>query len=163
MIPVAIGLLWYPALRRTSKRWLAFLLAFTVGLLAFLLVDTVAEGLELAGATAAALDTTLRKRRSTEGDVAGPLGGLLLAYLIAGGIGLHNTGEGLAVGASLATGEVALGTFLIVGFALHNTTEGLAIVAPLGDAAKRPALRHFVALGALAGAPASGSCTRRGF
>ena len=174
VIPVAIGLLWYPALRRTPRRWLAFLLAFTVGLLAFLLVDTIAEGLELAGVTAAALDglslfamgavatvlvlaaldTALRKRRSGEGDVAGPLSGLLLAYLIAGGIGLHNMGEGLAVGASLATGEVALGTFLIVGFALHNTTEGLAIVAPLGDDAGRPALRHFVALGALAGAPA---------
>jgi zinc transporter ZupT len=78
---------------------------------------------------------------------------LVLAYLIAAGIGLHNLGEGLAVGAALAAGEIGLGTFLVVGFALHNTTEGLAIVAPLGSRAERPSLWHFVALGALAGVP----------
>jgi zinc transporter ZupT len=79
--------------------------------------------------------------------------GLVLAYLIAAGIGLHNLGEGLAVGAALAAGEIALGTFLVVGFALHNTTEGLAIVAPLGTRSQRPSVWHFVALGAVAGAP----------
>jgi zinc transporter ZupT len=79
---------------------------------------------------------------------------LSLAYLIAAGIGLHNMGEGLAVGAALATGEVALGTFLVVGFALHNTTEGLAIASPLGSTGERPPLWHLVALGAVAGAPA---------
>jgi zinc transporter ZupT len=78
---------------------------------------------------------------------------LELAYLIAAGIGLHNLGEGLAVGSALAAGEVALGTFLVLGFAIHNTTEGLAIVAPLGAAGDRPALMHFVLLGVLAGAP----------
>ena len=166
VIPVAVGLLWFPALRRASQRWLTFFLAFTVGLLAFLLIDTVEEGFELAGETAAVLNglgvffigalvavsalawlsTALDKRRSVTS-------GLTLAYLIATGIGLHNLGEGLAVGAALATGEIALGTFLVVGFALHNTTEGLAIVAPLGADENRPPLRHFVLLGVIAGVP----------
>ena len=166
VIPVAVGLLWFPALKRASQKWLTFFLAFTVGLLAFLLIDTVEEGFELAGETAAALNglgvffigalvavavlawlsaSLDAKRKVTSG--------LLLSYLIAAGIGLHNLGEGLAVGAALTAGEIALGTFLIVGFALHNTTEGLAIVAPMGTDDKRPSLWHFVALGAIAGIP----------
>jgi ZIP family zinc transporter len=175
VIPVAVGLLWFPALRRASKRWLGFFLAFTVGLLVFLLADTVVEGIELAGETAAVLDglmlfvigalgavlalfffeRLLDRRRAGEGVAASGswLGGLVLAYLIATGIGLHNLGEGLAIGSALAVGEVALGTFLVLGFMLHNTTEGLAIVAPIGSAEKRPALWHFAALGAVAGAP----------
>lgn len=176
VIPVAIGLFWYPSLRRASRRWIGFFLAFTVGLLGFLLIDTVAEGFELAGETPAALDGLslfalgaigavaglaaferfLEGRRATqsvEQSGARTIGGLVLAYLMATGIGLHNLGEGLAVGAALAGGEIALGTFLILGFAIHNTTEGLAIVAPLGPEAKRPSLWHFAALGAVAGAP----------
>jgi ZIP family zinc transporter len=176
VIPVAIGLFWYPSLRRASKQWIGFFLAFTVGLLGFLLIDTVAEGFELAGETAVALDGLslfaigavgavaglaaferfLGRRRTTqsvEQREASPISGLVLAYLIAAGIGLHNLGEGLAVGAALAGGEFALGTFLILGFAIHNTTEGLAIVAPLGSETKRPSLWHFAALGAVAGAP----------
>jgi ZIP family zinc transporter len=173
VIPVAIGLFWYPSLRRASKRWIGFFLAFTVGLLGFLLIDTVAEGFELAGQTAAALDGLslfaigaigavaalasfeqfLQRRRPADNKVGNPISGLVLAYLIAAGIGLHNLGEGLAVGAALAGGEIALGTFLILGFAIHNTTEGLAIVAPLGSDARRPSLWHFAALGAVAGAP----------
>lgn len=174
VIPVAIGLMWFPSLRRADRRWLNFFLALTLGLLSFLLVDTVAEGLELSAATPAtlnglslfalgalgavlglmALEVKLNdRRRGRAGSTA--FSGLALAYLIAGGIGLHNMGEGLAVGAALATGETALGTFLVLGFALHNTTEGLAIVAPLGRAnEQRPPLWHFAALGTIAGAPA---------
>jgi ZIP family zinc transporter len=174
VIPVAIGLLWFPSLRRASRKWMRFFLAFTMGLLVFLLVDTTAEGLELAAETAAVLDGlglfaigaiaaivgllflegTLERRRDALGSRAGTgLAGLMLSYLIAAGIGLHNMGEGLAVGAALATGELALGNVLVLGFALHNTTEGLAIVAPLGSTERRPSLWHFVALGAVAGAP----------
>ena len=176
VLPIAIGLLWFPSLRRASKSAIGFFLAFTVGLLAFLLVDTVAEGLELAGATGAALDgaglfaigaltalmalffleAELRRRTSARA-------GLVLAYLIAAGIGLHNLGEGLAVGAALAAGEVALGTFLVAGFALHNTTEGLAIVAPLGREGTRPGIRHLLALGALAGLPTIAGAWAGGF
>lgn len=177
VIPVAIGLLFFPAIKRASPKWVGFFLALTVGLLAFLLIDTVAEGVELAGETAASLDglalfgagvlgvvlaltvlgTALDRRGATDGRATSTrtrgVSGLALAYLISAGIGLHNLGEGLAVGAALAAGEVALGTGLVLGFALHNTTEGLAIVSPLGGNAKRPSLWHFVGFGAVAGAP----------
>ena len=68
------------------------------------------------------------------------------------GIGLHNLGEGLAIGGAMVLGEIALSTFLIIGFTLHNTTEGLAIVAPL--ARERPRIPYLLALGLVAGAPA---------
>jgi zinc transporter ZupT len=167
VIPVAVGLLWFPALRAASKTLLAFFLAFTLGLLAFLLIDTLAEGFEIAGETGAALDgiglfgigavvavlLLLGLERWLSAKRGASTSGLFLAYLIATGIGLHNLGEGLAVGAALAAGELALGTTLILGFALHNTTEGLAIVAPLGGDKERPALKHFVGLGVVAGVP----------
>jgi zinc transporter, ZIP family len=173
LLPVLIGLLWFPSLRRASRRWLDFFLALTLGLLVFLLVDTIAEGLDLAGETAAVLNglglfalgavgsvlaltslqEVLRRRGADDAGAAATRAPLALAYLIATGIGLHNLGEGLAVGAALTTGELALGTFLVIGFALHNTTEGLAIVAPLGGRDSRPSLLHFAALGAIAGAP----------
>jgi zinc transporter ZupT len=73
--------------------------------------------------------------------------------MIATGIGLHNLGEGLAIGSAYAVGALALGAFLVIGFAIHNTTEGLAIVAPLAKG-ERPGAWRIVALGALAGAPA---------
>ncbi|MGH2748964.1 MAG: ZIP family metal transporter [Actinomycetota bacterium] len=175
VIPVAIGLLWFGALSRARARWIAFFLALTVGLLVFLLVDTIEEGLEIAAGVGALngiglfaigalgavaglffLEGALGRARAT-------VKGLFLAYLVAAGIGLHNLGEGLAVGAALAVGEIALGTFLIVGFALHNTTEGLAIVAPLGGEARRPSLWHFAALGALAGVPTIAGAWLGGF
>lgn len=187
VIPVGLGLLFFPALRRASPRWIGFFLALTVGLLVFLLIDTVAEGVELAGETAASLDglalfgvgvlgavlgltvlgSALDRRKDSTGASHSEVSaarGLALAYLIAAGIGLHNLGEGLAVGAALAAGEVALGTGLVLGFAIHNTTEGLAIVSPLGgEGAKRPSLWHFVALGALAGAPTIAGAWAGGF
>jgi zinc transporter ZupT len=182
VIPIAVGLLWFPALRRASRRWLGFFLAFTIGLLAFLLVDTISEGLELASETASRLngvalfaigalvavigltwlEGALGRKRSVARSTAST-GALLVAYLVAAGIGLHNLGEGLAVGSALAAGEVALGTFLVLGFAIHNTTEGLAIVAPLGTSDKRPSLWHFAALGALAGAPTIAGAWLGGF
>jgi ZIP family zinc transporter len=167
VIPVSVGLLWFPAIQRAGRKVLTFVLAFTVGLLVFLLLDTVAEGFELAQAAPAAFDglglfvlgalAAILALTGVEGALSGKrastdTAALGLAYLIALGIGLHNMGEGLAVGSALAVGEIALGTFLIVGFALHNTTEGLAIVAPLGGG-RRPSLWHFVAFGAVAGAP----------
>ncbi|HVF52488.1 MAG TPA: ZIP family metal transporter [Actinomycetota bacterium] len=175
VIPIAVGLLWWPALRRAGDRWIAFFLAFTIGLLAFLLVDTVAEGLELSAATGSALDglglfavgaalavialSAISERLPKGAGKAG----LAFAYLVAAGIGLHNLGEGLAVGTALAVGELGLGTSLVLGFALHNTTEGLAIVAPFGSNAKRPAIRHFIALGAIAGVPTIAGAWMGGF
>ena len=81
-----------------------------------------------------------------------PQSGLAISGPIALGIGLHNLGEGLAIGAAFALGEVALGVFLIIGFTLHNVTEGIGIAAPL--VRERPRLAHFAGLAALAGTPA---------
>jgi zinc transporter ZupT len=180
VIPVALGMLWLPFVRRIGEGWIRLLIAFTVGLLAVLGVDAALEGLEI-GATApavfggqalvllgalaaylalAGVDAYLSERGgrssgSTDGARSGrsaAKGGTYLALLVAIGIGLHNLGEGLAIGSAYAVGALALGAFLVIGFALHNTTEGLAIVAPLAE--RTPRLRHLFALGLIAGAPA---------
>lgn len=179
VIPVSLGMLWLPFVRRIGERWIAALIAFTVGLLAFLGIDAALEGLEIAGEAPSAfggaglvfagaliaylllagVDAHLSRRgeaaRAAGGAGAAARGGLYLALLVAIGIGLHNLGEGLAIGSAYATGALALGAFLVVGFAIHNTTEGLAIVAPLrGGGAARPGLGRLVGLGLIAGAPA---------
>lgn len=180
VIPVALGLLWYPAMKRMGRKWLGFLLALTVGLLVFLLVDTFLEileiGAELPGvfqgvplALFAALLTWLaimavsvmqNRRNEAGGSVRAK--GAFLATLIALSIGLHNFGEGLAVGAAFALGEAALGSFLVIGFILHNITEGIGIAAPLvpnrrndeEQANSSPSLLTFAGLALLAGFPA---------
>ena len=189
VMPVAIGLLWFPFLANLSARAMDFLLALTVGLLAFLLIDGAQEGLEAAALlpesfqggvlfvlTAAGaylllewVGALLKSRRPSSSD--GGLdrrsppgeGGWVLALLIAIGIGLHNFGEGLAIGSAFALGEVTLGTLLIVGFALHNTTEGLAIVAPLARERQRVSLGQLVKLGLIGGLPTIAGAWLGGF
>lgn len=166
VMPVSLGLLWYPLVQRLGQRAVNVLLCFTVGLLVFLGVDAIAEALEAArhlpgiyhglalialGVGGSVLVLTAVERRLSPRDGAGAQGGLALAYLIAAGIGLHNLGEGLAIGSAFNLGEISLGTTLIIGFTVHNLTEGLAIVAPL--ARVRATMSHFLALGLLAGAP----------
>jgi ZIP family zinc transporter len=171
VIPVALGLLWYPLMSRIGKRGLQFLLALTVGLLAYLLVDSAHDGLEAAalvpgsfqgptlfvfGALAAfigldVIGAAIARRRASYSSEASS--GWVLAVLIAVGIGLHNFGEGLAIGSAFALGELALGTLLIVGFTLHNTTEGLAIVAPLARRSEQVGLGGLVQLGLIGGVP----------
>ncbi len=173
VIPIAVGLLWLPQLRRSSDRVMAFVLAFTVGLLVFLFVDTIVEGTELALETAGVLDgfglmaigalVAVVGLSWLSGRGGNRSGGATLAFLIAAGVGLHNLGEGLAVGAALAGGEFGLGTGLVIGFALHNTTEGLAIVAPYGGDAQRPSLGRLAFLGAVAGVPTIAGTWAGGF
>lgn len=164
VIPVFIGLLWLPFVRAVSRRWIDFFLSLTIGLLIFLGVSSLIEALETASMVPAAFQghalvllgalgtplvlTAVGRWRATGREERSPL---YVAGLIALGIGLHNLGEGLAIGASYATGEIALGTFLVIGFLLHNTTEGLGIVTPLAD--ERPRLGSLILLGALAGVP----------
>ena len=170
VLPVLLGMLLLPVLRRSGGAVVRALLAVTVGLLAFLAVDGTAEGVELAvgsggpfgGATLvvlgaglaylllSGLDHRLRRRRQAARAHGG--GGLRLAATVAVGIGLHNLGEGLAIGSAYAVGELALGAALVVGFALHNTTEGIAVVAPLTEERPRPV--QLLGLGLVAGAPA---------
>jgi zinc transporter, ZIP family len=165
VIPVALGLLWYPFLRRLGSAGMNFVLAMTVGLLAFLVIDTLEEALEVAaelpgvfsGVPLVVLLTLLTllglvgmERLLRRGrEEASRLG---TSYRIALGIGLHNLGEGLAIGAAFALGEAALGAFLVVGFTLHNITEGVGIAAPILK--ERPRLAHFLWLALLGGGPA---------
>jgi zinc transporter ZupT len=179
IIPVSLGMLWLPFVRRVDRRWIGALIAFTVGLLALLAIDAALEGLEIAaqapsafGGSAlvyvgaliaylllAALDAYLdgRRGRSADADAGATQRGLYMALLVAIGIGLHNLGEGLAIGSAYAGGALALGAFLVVGFAIHNPTEGLAIVTPLREgvgSGSSARLGHLAALGLIAGAPA---------
>jgi ZIP family zinc transporter len=76
-----------------------------------------------------------------------------LALFIATGIGLHNFGEGLAIGQSAAADELSLALVLIIGFGLHNATEGFGICAPLQGEAEAPSWGFLALLGLIAGAP----------
>ena len=76
-----------------------------------------------------------------------------LALLIAVGIGLHNFGEGLAIGGSAATGAISLAVLLVIGFALHNATEGFGIVAPLAAEGERPSWGFLLLMGVIGGGP----------
>jgi zinc transporter ZupT len=174
IIPVMIGLLWLPFIKKISKNKYHFFLALTAGLLLFLGIDSVEEALDvseenLAGSfNGALLVTTVvvlsflglyysgekLLKRAESSRLTKPVA---IALMIAIGIGLHNFGEGLAIGAAVGLGSIAFSTFLIVGFALHNTTEGIAIAAPMsrGKALIGKALIGKLAgLGLIAGAPA---------
>jgi ZIP family zinc transporter len=76
-----------------------------------------------------------------------------LSLLIAVGIGLHNFGEGLAIGQSAAVGAIGLATILVIGFALHNGTEGFGIVAPLAAEGDRPSWGFLLLMGLIGGGP----------
>lgn len=176
IIPVVLGMMWYPAMSRIDRKWLGGILALTMGLLVFLLIDTLLEAFELAETLPGVFQGIplaifsglfiwfiLLAVRSTS-PAPRSRGGMRLARLIALGIGLHNLGEGLAIGAAFALGEAALGSFLVIGFTLHNVTEGIGIAAPLlpeipnGDSdqspAARPSIGSFALLALLAGSPA---------
>lgn len=163
IVPIFLGVLWYPFLRRLGNRAMNFILALTVGLLVYLAIGTWLDANEFAQELPAfwqgvplvifiallSLGILLalgNRRKSTDNN---PLG---ISYRIALGIGLHNLGEGLAIGAAFALGEAALGTFLILGFTLHNITEGVGITAPI--VRKNPGLKHFALLILLSGGPA---------
>jgi len=227
VIPVMIGLMWYPYIRRISIGKYSFFLSLTAGLLVFLGIDALLEVNEIVNQNLAAVfngqalsivvtissfivllytserltqraieKAVLNKNHSSassssieelgksekssaerqEGEIYNKsakvssstqevqiqlqryqqlLKPLTISMMIAIGIGLHNFGEGLAIGAAMLLGEVALSTFLIVGFTLHNTTEGLAIVAPIAkiERSRRMMIRRLVTMGLIAGVP----------
>jgi zinc transporter ZupT len=179
IVPVALGLIWLPALRGADPRWLAAFLALTAGLLTFLALDALSEalalqatlpgqlggtGLVLLGVAGAYLGLTFVSQRlgRRQGGDGGLLNGVALATLVAIGIGLHNLGEGLAIGSSFAIGELALGSFLIVGFMVHNVTEGLGIAAPIAEGG-RVGFGRLAGLALIAGAPAIAGAWIGGF
>ncbi|MBI5825955.1 MAG: ZIP family metal transporter [Chloroflexi bacterium] len=166
VIPIFLGIFWLPALRTLGKQWMTFLMAVTVGLLIFLGLDTFIEALEqaaevpstfqgigLIGIGAVATYMLLEMIDSPKSsDRSESSQRLNIAWRIALGIGIHNLGEGLAIGAAYNVGEIALGTFLVVGFIIQNITEGLGIIAPI--LRDRPNIRQLALLGLLGGAPA---------
>jgi zinc transporter ZupT len=167
VIPVFLGIFWFPALRQLGRRTMTFLMAATTGLLIFLGLDTIAEALEVAAevpsafqgigligigavATFLLLDAISKSQTEVQGSESERR--LAIALMIAIGIGFHNLGEGLAIGAAYNVGEIALGTFLVVGFIIQNITEGLGIIAPvLRD---RPTLGRLALMGLIGGGPA---------
>jgi zinc transporter ZupT len=170
ILPVALGLLWLPSLRRAAPEWLAAFMALTAGLLAFLAFEALSEAIDLQatlpaglggtgaillGVSTSYLAMTYISQRFASAENrgrSGAVGGLALATLVATGIGLHNLGEGLAIGSSFALGELTLGTFLIVGFMVHNVTEGLGIATPIADGG-RASLARLAGLVLIAGGP----------
>jgi ZIP family zinc transporter len=167
VIPVFLGIFWFPALRQLGRRTMTFLMAATAGLLIFLGLDTIAEALEVAAkvpsafqgigligigavATFLLLDGISKSQTEIKGSESERR--LAIALMIAIGIGFHNLGEGLAIGAAYNVGEIALGTFLVVGFIIQNITEGLGIIAPvLRD---RPTIGRLALMGLIGGGPA---------
>ena len=169
IIPVMIGLLWLPFIRRISKQKYHFFLALTAGLLLFLAIDSVEEALEVSDESLAGsfngvllVATVLMLSflglyytgeklvsRAKSSRITKPVA---IALMISIGIGLHNFGEGLAIGAAVGLGSIAFSTFLIIGFALHNTTEGIAIASPLSR--EKKVIGKLVAMGLIAGTPA---------
>lgn len=164
ILPVGLGLAWLPSLRRASPEWLAAFMALTGGLLTFLGLDALSEaftlqsalpgglggtGLVLVGFASTYLALSLLGRRFGKGAT---VSGLALATLVAIGIGLHNLGEGLAIGTSFALGELALATFFVIGFMVHNITEGLGIAAPIANR-ERVSFGRLALLTLIAGAP----------
>lgn len=167
VIPVFLGIFWFPALRQLGRRAMTFLMAATAGLLIFLGLDTLVEALEIAAkvpssfqgvgligiggvATFLLLDAISKQQTASPGTESERR--FAVALMIAIGIGFHNLGEGLAIGAAYNVGEIALGTFLVVGFIIQNITEGLGIIAPvLRD---RPHVGRLALMGLIGGAPA---------
>ena len=173
IIPVMIGLLWLPFIRRISKSKYHFFLALTVGLLLFLGIDAIEEALVVSGENLAGsfngvlLTVTVTvlsflglyyagQKLINNSQLSRLSKPIAIALMIAIGIGLHNFGEGLAIGAAVGLGSIAFSTFLIVGFALHNTTEGIAIAGPLSKdkTSTRSLIGKLVGLGLIAGSPA---------
>ena len=167
LIPIVLGMFWLPLLRELGPRTMTFLMAATVGLLVFLGIDATSEALELGATLGGAfqgsgivgigilgtwllLDAISRRQKAVRQSETSQR--MALATVIAVGIGLHNLGEGLAIGAAYAIGAASLGTFLVIGFIIQNITEGLGIVVPL--AKDKPKLSSLALLGLIGGVPA---------
>lgn len=166
VIPIFLGIFWLPALRTLGKKWMTFLMAITTGLLIFLGLDTLNEALDQAAqlpatfqgigligigaiATYMLLELIDNPKSADRSESSQRFS---VAWRIAIGIGIHNLGEGLAIGASYNIGEIALGTFLVVGFIIQNITEGLGIISPI--LRDRPTIGQLALLGLIGGAPA---------
>ena len=169
VIPVMIGLLWYPFIKKIKKQSFHFFLALTAGLLLFLAIDAIDEAIEISNENLSQIFNgnlliftvivlsflglyyagDKLAKNSTKTTLSR---NVAVALMISIGIGLHNFGEGLAIGASVGLGSIAFTSFLIVGFALHNTTEGIAIASLMSRG--KMMIGMLFCLGLIAGVPA---------
>ena len=166
ILPVFIGMLWFPFMRQLESAWIHAVLAFSAGILAFIAFEMGEEAIEQAievpapmlGEAAivlSAIGTLLlmeiagRWRRNKSAKAGSE--GLRVAYLVAIGLGLHSVGEGLAIGSAFVLEQSGLVVLLTIGFIIHNITEGPAVIAAIARDATSPPIRHFAALGTLAG------------
>ncbi len=168
VIPVYLGVLPFPLFRRLTGAWRNLLLSFSIGILLFLFADVTEEGIGLSElvnygsllfASGLIIGVILpflisSRRNKTGNELSSPAKAAaktLNAFLISFAIGMHNLGEGLALGAAYAAGQTSLTTLLVVGFALHNGTEGIGISGPVSDIPVRS--RDLTLMGFLAGFP----------
>lgn len=166
ILPVFLGMLWFPYIRGLDPTWIHAILAFSAGILTFIAFEMGDEAIEQAAAvpdattgvavvlvgvigTITAMEAASRWRRNKA--VESGTEGLRVAYLIAIGLGLHSVGEGLAIGSAFVLGNSGLVVLLTIGFIIHNVTEGPAVISAVARDATSPPLRHFVVLGTLAG------------
>ena len=134
-----------------------FFVGITVGLGSLVLYEgwlgsqarAVASGAKFGPGTMAPEELAVPRTRGISGWSAARR----LSLLIAVGIGLHNFGEGLAIGNSAAAGEISLAVLLVIGFGAHNATEGFGIVAPLAGSGERPSWARLAVLGLIGGGP----------
>ena len=167
-------------LRKPAERVRSFLNAVAIGVLLFLVVDVFSNAyapikdqlqvlhnhrggsvattitdvvLLLGGAAVGLLSLALYQRWSRRGREATPATPASMSLMIASGIGLHNFGEGLAIGTASHLGAIGLSTVLVIGFALHNATEGFGIVSPLVGATNRPSWAFLGLMALIGGGP----------
>jgi len=164
VIPVYLGLaVALLTIKVLDRAWDRFVMGLSTGILVYLFFDLMHEAVELTGArdmvswaiflgslfvSFVGLVAFEQREQRRNGPTINPL---FLPYMIALGMGLHNLGEGLAIGASYAQGQWALSSLLVGGFALHNGTEGFGIMGPVGRTPLR--LKDILLLGLLAGGP----------
>ena len=159
ILPVFLGMLWFPYIRGLDPTWIHAILAFIAFEMGEEAIEqaaavpdaTTGVAVVLVGAigTIAAMEAASRWRRNKA--VESGTEGLRVAYLIAIGLGLHSVGEGLAIGSAFVLGNSGLVVLLTIGFIIHNVTEGPAVISAVARDATSPPLRHFAVLGTLAG------------
>ncbi|WP_440764594.1 ZIP family metal transporter [Natronorubrum sp. DTA7] len=166
IIPVLIGMLWFPFIRDLDPRYLHAFMALAAGVLVFIAVEMTEEIFEYSAAAestgfAAALAVVgvggtflvmyaaseWRQRKMADQQKSG----LEIAYLVALALGLHSLGEGLGIGVAYVAGDASLVMLLVLAFVMHNVMEGPTIVAAVARDRATPPLYHFVAMGAIAG------------
>ncbi|MCU4752225.1 metal cation transporter [Halobacteria archaeon AArc-curdl1] len=168
IVPVAIGMLWFPFIQSLQLRYLHGFIALAGGVLAFIALEMTGEILEhgaMVDSTALAATAALvgiggtfavmygasqwRQGKMAEGEKSG----LQIAYLVALALGLHSIGEGLGVGVAFVQGDATLVTLLVLAFIMHNVMEGPTVVAAVAKDHSTPPLHHFAAMGVIAGGP----------